>query len=245
MNEKETYEQKFKKIYGDDPKEMPIYGISQAANYLKIPLPTLRTWIRGRNYPVGQDGEIRFSTPVIKLPKSNLPMLSFMNLVEAHVLKGIRKAENIPFYKVRETIEFVEKQLQSKHPLADYQFYTDGVDLFIDHLDQLVTVSKRGQLAIREVIKIYLKRIDRNPDKTPIRLFPFLKRDAEKTEPKVISINPLVSFGRPVIVGTGVPTEIVAERFHAGDSLKELMEDYGTTEENVLEAIRYEYKKAA
>ena len=245
MNEKESYEQKIKQIYGDDPKEMPLYGISQAANYLKIPLPTLRTWIRGRTYPVGQDREIRFSTPVIKLPKPNLPMLSFMNLVEAHVLKGIRKVENIPFYKVRNALGYVEEKFQSKHPLADYQFLTDGVELFIEHLDELVTVSKSGQLVFRELIETYLRRIDRNPDNTPIRLFPFLKRNAEKTEPKVISINPLVSFGRPVIVGTGVPTEIVAERFQAGDSLKELMDDYGTTEENVLEAIRYEYKKAA
>lgn len=245
MKEKDSYEQKIKKIYGDDPKEMPLYGISQAANYLNIPLQTLRSWIRGRKYPIGQGGKVRFSAPVIKLPKAHLPMLSFMNLVEAHVLKGIRKVENVPFYKVRNALAFVEQKFQSKHPLADYQFLTDGVDLFIEHLDELITVSNSGQLAFREIIETYLRRVDRNPEMTPIRLYPFVKRDAEKTEPKVISINPLVSFGRPVIVGTGVPTEVVAERFHAGDSLKDLTEDYGITEEKVVEAIRYEFRKAA
>ena len=245
MEEKDSYERKIKKFYGDDPKEMPLYGFSQAASYLKIPLPTLRSWIRGRKYPVGQDGEVRFSAPVIKPPKSAFPMLSFMNLIEAHVLKGIRKVENIPFYKVRNALWYVEEKFQSKHPLADYQFLTDGVELFIEHLDELVTVSKSGQLVFRELIEVYLRRIDRNPDKTPIRLYPFLKRDAEKTEPKVISINPLVSFGRPVIVGTGVPTEVVAERFQAGDSLTDLTEDYGITKEEAEEAIRYEYRQAA
>lgn len=245
MEEKNSDERKIKKFYDDDPKEMPLYGFWQAANYLKIPLPTLRTWIYGRKYPVGQNGGVRFSAPVIKLPKPNLPMLSFMNLVEAHVLKGIRKVENIPFYKVRNALGYVEKKFQSKHPLADYQFLTDGVELFIEHLDELVTVSKNGQLTFRELIATYLRRIDRNLDKTPIRLYPFLKRDAEKTEPKVISINPLVSFGRPVIVGTGVPTEVVAERFQAGDSLTDLTEDYGITKEAAEEAIRYEYRKAA
>jgi uncharacterized protein (DUF433 family) len=244
MQNKSPYKQEIIKVYGGDPREIPLYGTTQAANYLKIPAPTLRTWIKGRKYPVGH-GEVRFSAPVIKLPKSNLPMLSFMNLVEAHVLKGMRRIENIPFYKVRNSLEYVEKQFSSNHPLADYQFLTDGVELFIDHLEDLVTVSKSGQIAIREFIETYLRRIDRNPDKTPMRLYPFIKRDAEKDEPKIVSINPLVSFGRPVIVGTGVPTEVVAERFHAGDSLKDLTEDYGITEEKVLEAIRYEYKKAA
>ncbi len=245
MNEKKLNEQKIRKIYGDDPKEIPLYGISQAANYLKIPVQTLRNWIKGQKYKVGQKSEVRVSSPVIKLPNPNLPILSFTNLVEAHVLKGIRKAENIPFYKVRDALGYVGEEFQKKHPLAEHQFLTDGVDLFIEHLGQLITVSKRGQIAMREAIEIYLKRIDRNPDKSPIRLYPFIKRGDEESEPKIVSINPLVSFGRPVIAGTGVPTEIIAERFYAGDSLKDLTEDYGITEEKVLEAIRYEPKRAA
>lgn len=245
MNKNKISEQNIRRIYGDDPKEIPLYGITQTAAYLKIPVPTLRTWIKGRKYPVGQNRETKFSTPVIKLPKAELPMLSFMNLIEAHVLKGIRKIENIPFYKVRNALGYVEEKFQSKHPLADYQFLTDGVELFIEHLDELVTVSKSGQLVFRELIQTYLRRIDRNPDKSPIRLYPFLKRDSEKDETKIISIDPLVSFGRPVIVGTGVPTEVISERFQAGDSIQELKKDYGISEEKVLEAIRYEYKKAA
>lgn len=244
MNEKNLNNQKIKEFYGDDPRKIPLYGITQAAGYLKIPVPTLRSWIGGRNYKL-RNGEVRFSTPVIKLPKKDLPILSFINLVEAHVLKGIRKVENIPFYKVRDTLEYIEKEFQTANPLADYQFKTDGVELFIEHLGQIITVSKKGQLAIREVIETYLRRIDRNPDKTPFRLYPFIKRNAEQNEPKIVSINPLVSFGRPVLVGTGIPTEVVAERFHAGDSIKDLTEDYAATEEKILEAIRYEYKKAA
>jgi uncharacterized protein (DUF433 family) len=237
-------DQKLRKIYGGDPREMPIYGITQASEYIKIPVNTLRSWIRGRKYRI-DNGEMRFSAPVINLPEDEFPMLSFINLIEVHVLKGIRKVENIPFYKVRDTLAYIETQFQSEHPLADHHFKTDGVDLFIEHLGQLITVSKSGQLAIREVLKTYLRRIDRNPDKTPMRLYPFIHKNSKEDEPQVISINPLVSFGRPVLVGTGVPTEIVAERFYAGDSLGRLAEDYATTEEKVLDAIRYERKKAA
>ena len=32
---------------GRDPRELPAYGIPEAAHYLHIPVATLRTWVRG------------------------------------------------------------------------------------------------------------------------------------------------------------------------------------------------------
>ncbi len=36
---------------GKDPRDMPIYGIVDAAHYLRIPAVTLGTWVHGRSYP--------------------------------------------------------------------------------------------------------------------------------------------------------------------------------------------------
>jgi DNA-binding transcriptional regulator YiaG len=68
----------------DDPRGMPAYSLAEAAHYLRIPLATLRSWVRGRYYPT--DGGKKFFKPVIELPDPNLVSLSFINLVEAHVL---------------------------------------------------------------------------------------------------------------------------------------------------------------
>jgi uncharacterized protein (DUF433 family) len=163
-----------------------------------------------------------------------------MNLVEAHVLNGMRRIENVPFYKVRGALEYIEKRFPSKHPLADHQFQTDGVDLFIEGLGQLVAVSKEGQIGIREVIEQYLRRIERDLKFTPFRLYPFLQDRPREDAPKQILIDPLVSFGRPVIAGTGIPTDVVAERFYAGESWKDLAKDYGLTQDQIQEALRYE-----
>ncbi len=226
-------------IYGRDPREIPLYGMSQAARYLKIPLKTLASWVRGRKYPVGKDGEHATFEPVIKRPDPNSPLLSFMNLIEGHVLCGMRRIESVPFYVVRKALRTLESEYPSAHPLADHEFYVHGVDLFIKRLDEYIPVSGR-QWAIKEVLETYLRRIDRGLDKTAIRLYPFIKREYSQDEPKFVFIDPLVSFGRPVIVGTGVPTDIIAERFYAGDTWNVLAKDYDITPQQVQQALRYE-----
>jgi len=238
MKSSKLYNRRIYKLYGDDPREVPLYGISQAASYLKIPLATLRSWVRGRKYPIGQEGEVGRFEPIIRLLNPNVPMLSFMNLVESHVLNGMRRIENIPFYKVRSALTIIEKQMPSPHPLVERKFETDGIDLFIDHLGQ--TINQEGQIVIRDVIAMYLRRIDRDIDLRALRLYPFLRKDELHNEPKQVVIDPLVSFGRPVLVGTGVPTNVIAGRFYAGESWDDLAKDYDLTAHQIQEAIRYE-----
>lgn len=98
-------------FYGDDPREIPLYTLPQAAHYLKIPFVTLKSWVKGREYVVNKGHQLKFFKPVITLPSKNLPRLSFINLVESYVLNGIRRVENIPFYKVRQAVEYLKKNL--------------------------------------------------------------------------------------------------------------------------------------
>jgi uncharacterized protein (DUF433 family) len=59
-----------------------------------------------------------------------------------------------------------------------------------------------------------------------------------------VVIDPELSFGRPVIAGTGLATEVIADRYKAGESIQELAEDYGRPAEEVEEAIRCELEAA-
>jgi len=229
---------------GADPRDLPSYNIMEAAHYLKIPLATLRAWVQGRYYPVGNQGQKKFFEPVIVRPDKNLPLLSFINLIEAHILDAIRYKHNIRLPTVRRAINYLKRESNSKHPLADYWFQTDGVSLFIETYGNIINVSKEGQIEMEEVIRAYLHRVERDPEGAAIRLYPFLsKRHPEESEeePRLVVIDPLVSFGRPVLVGTGIPTSIIAERFTAGDSIDELADDYGRKEADIQEAIRYEF----
>lgn len=71
------------------------------------------------------------------------------------------------------------------------------------------------------------------------QLFPFTGRN-EQEAPKTVVFNPRISFGRPVLLETGIPTVILAERYKAGESMEHLAEDYGIDHLQVQEAIRCE-----
>jgi len=225
-----------------DVRETPSYGVMEAAHYLRIPPTTIRCWVSGRNYPTKAGRQ--FSKPVIQPADSKSRLLSFMNLVEIHVLDAIRRKYNISLEKVRIAVHYLSRQFPSKHPLADQEFATDGLNLFVEKFSQLINISQDGQLAMREIIQAHLERIERDMAGIPVRLYPFTrKRDSQ--EPKAVVIDPQISFGRPVLAGTGIATAVVAERYKAGESMDALADDYGLERLKIEEAIRCELQVEA
>jgi uncharacterized protein (DUF433 family) len=186
----------------------------------------------------------RFFEPIISIADKNLYLLSFMNLVEAHVLDAIRREHRIPLPKVRTALEYVERKFPSEHPLATQQFQTDGLDLFIERYGQLINISLAGQLALRRLMEAHLKRIERDPSGLPNRLYPFIRKH-DIDEPRVVVIDPFISFGRPILAGTGIPTAVIADRYKAGECIDELAEDYGRDRLEIEEAIRSELQLEA
>lgn len=219
-----------------DIREQPAYSMQDAARYLHIPYPTLRDWVRG--FPRSKQKAI------IHLPDKTNNLLSFINLVEIHVLDAIRRDHGISFPKIRKALSFLEKHYPSEHPLADNSFATDGLHLFIEEYGRLINISKDGQEVMRTVLEAYLDRIQRDKHGIPIRLFPFVKKKSVG-EPKRIIIDPSVSFGRPVLAGTGIPTAVIYERFVAGDSTPDLATDYDVDQNKVEDAIRCEQQARA
>lgn len=225
-----------------DPRESPAYGIPEAARYLRIPLTTLRSWVVGRYYLA--EGKKKFSKPIIDLADKAHYLLSFMNLVEAHVLDAIRREHHISLAKVRTALNYLNRRFPSKHPLADQNFETDGSNLFIQKYGQLINLSQEGQLAMRSMLEAHLRRIERDASGQAVKLYLFTRKH-KPDEPKVVVVDPYVSFGRPALVGTGIATAVIAERFEAGESIEELADDYGLQPRAIEEAIRCEFQVEA
>jgi len=90
---------------------------------------------------------------------------------------------------------------------------------------KLLDATKAGQTAMREMLRAHLQRIERNPAGAPVRLYPFTrKHDLE--EPRVVMMDPQIQYGRPVLIDSGIPTAIIAERYKAGESIGELAGDH-------------------
>jgi uncharacterized protein (DUF433 family) len=226
---------------GRDPRDIPAYTYADAANYLSLPLSTLRSWIRGFEYQTR--GGRRLFKPVFHLPEPELPRLSYTNLVEAFVLGSLRRKYMIDLHKIRTAIASLEREFGSRHPLAEHRFETDGIDIFVERYGQLINVGRDGQLGMRDVLQSYLTRVEHDPAGKAARLYPFIRLNGT-AQPKNVVINPYVSFGKPVITGTGLPTRVVAERYKAGDSIPLIARDYGRKEEEIDDAVRYELRIA-
>jgi uncharacterized protein (DUF433 family) len=227
-----------------DLRNVGNYSIAESAHYLMIPVGTLRSWVLGQSRENMQSRER--SKPLIELPKSELRihLLSFTNLVEAHILRVIRTQHGVSLDKVRKALDSVQQEFSMPHPLARVEFQTDGVNLFIESVRKLINASESGQLAMREMLKHLLERVELDEEGVAARLFPYT-RSSDEDGPKAIVIDPRISFGRPVLVGTGIPTAILAERYKAGDSIDDLAYDYDCDRLKIEEAIRYEFPKVA
>jgi uncharacterized protein (DUF433 family) len=220
---------------GQDPREVAAYPLPEAAHHLQVPAPTLRTWLAGHSYTT-QHGPKRAAAVIVPAERAPLT-LSFWNLVEAHVLASIRRHEGISLQKVRRALRFVENELDLKRPLIEQQFETDGVNLFVRHYGKLINASDRGQVEMKELLEAALRRIDRDPSGLADRLFPWSR---DPREPRIVQIDPRRSFGRPVVMATTIPTDILAERFTAGESIAHLADEYQLDPSKIEGALRWE-----
>ena len=221
-----------------DPRGLPTYTISEAAHYLAVPAATVRYW------SVGRDDY----APLIEVPVHTPTLLSFLNLTELHVLAAIRRTHEVKMPSIRRAIRYLAAHarhtMDKRHPLLGHALETDGLDLFIEQYGQTINISRAGQTAMREIISAALRRIDRDPAGVPIKLYPFTRGATDDT-PALIVIDPRLSAGRPVIAGTGLATQLIAERYKAGESISDLAHDYERGNEEIEEAIRCELQAAA
>ena len=225
-----------------DLRELPAYGVAEAAGYLRLPKSTLRAWLLGQRYRAADGNPKRFQ-PVIQIADGKARLLSFINLTEAFVLAGIRREHGIGLSKVRKAIEYLRRSFNSPRPLAEEQFATDGLDLFVEKYGALIGATQEGQIQLREVILGRLKLVRRDPKGVPEKLVLF---PAPKSPPygADVIIDAKLSFGRPVLEGVGVRTAIVAERLAAGESIEMLARDYNAAPDAIQNAIRFELRAA-
>jgi uncharacterized protein (DUF433 family) len=224
-----------------EPREMPCYRFVEVAHYLRMPKATVRAWALGQG---------RFRSVLTLQPQEGVPLLSFVNLVEVHVLDALRREHDIPLQKARGVLRLLARLFpDTPHPLADQDLLTESGEVFVEHLGRLVSASQEGQIALRELLQAHLRRVDRDPMGRASRLYPFTRKREDRRqllhEPKLVMIDPEIQFGRPVLAGTGIPTLVIADRYKAGDGIADLARDYDRPEEEIEEAIRCELQLPA
>ena len=219
-----------------DLRDQPAYGVAEAARYLKLPAATFRSWVVGRSYPKGASTAtfLPLNQPASRRP----PLLSFYNLIEAHVLGALRTEHGVAIAELRRAIQYAERTLEIDRLLLSEHLRSHAGEVFLDKYGELINLSASGQLALRHVLAEHLKRVEWDPWQFPVRLFPYVSSQSLAARP--IAIDPAIAFGRPVVVRMGIATETIAQRIDAGETVAGLAEDYDLEPEEIEEAVLYE-----
>ena len=228
---------------------VPLYTMSEAARYVRVPLTTYTSWARGydRALPDRRGGLRRVhGEPVITALDPGVrgrPVVPFVGLAESMVLAAFRKA-GVSLQHIRQTIPALERQVDVAHALASQRLYTDGAVILYDFahaggLDeeaaQELTGLTRvvdGQRVFAEVVRDYLRRIAYGDDGYATELvLPYGPRD-------ILRVVPDRAAGRPLFIRGGAPLDQVVSRWRAGDRLADLAADFEVPPEDLEDALR-------
>src|ERR1700692_514085 len=98
-----------------DLRDFPRYSIFEAAFYVRVPSRTLAAWTLGQDHWTKQ-GHHQIFKPLIEPADPRNKLLSFYNLVEAHVLRATRE-RGVPLRNVRKALEYIRETIPGGHPL--------------------------------------------------------------------------------------------------------------------------------
>ena len=140
--------------------------------------------------------------------------------------------------RIRRAREYAAQVLKSEYPFAEHLWMTEGHHVLLDLQDtagetfvrRLVVADQHGQVGWKEVIG---DRFQQFEYENGIAMVWHLRNRGNP-----VLIDPRVSFGAPAI--NGVPTWALKGRWDAGESVKDIQEDFGLSEKEVRLGLQFE-----
>lgn len=148
--------------------------------------------------------------------------------------------------RVRPALAALEAELGIGHALASRKLYTDGAELLYDLTADRVArevvtslvVVRNGQHVFVDVVREQLQRIEFGADGYATLLHvPGYRSD--------VVCDPSRSFGRPIFGHGGSRVDDVIARFQTGESIDELVEEFGMSGADIEDALRVASRRAA
>lgn len=218
----------------DDRYTRPLYSWNEAARIAHLSAATLRRWVNGYSYRA-RDGRIVWRDAVIAHQHSP-DGASFHDLIEGAIVARLR-AKKLTLTDIARAVTYLREQLGEPRPLVSeaLKLRVGGGELFWDpgkgqHPIEVARIP--GRLVFRNVLEPFLQDVAYE-DELVARWWP-AGRSAH------VVIDPTRGFGRPIVEGRGVRTDILFEQFEIGESIADIADDFHITEDDVRYAIAYE-----
>ncbi len=219
-----------------------IYSVPEAGRLTGIKSRTIRRWLRGYSYKVGD--ELHHSSEVVLADLRQTKeafALSFRDLIEVRFVQAFRR-HGVSWKTLRAASCLGQKMLQTTHPFSTKAFRTDGKKIFAELADgsrdpKLLDLLD-NQYVFREILAPHLySGLERSPDDEVLRWWPMNRTG-------LVVLDPGRSFGQPIINEEGVSTWVLAKAFEAEESINRVAGWFDVKPASVRAAVTFENRLA-
>ena len=188
-----------------------MYPAAEAGRLVGLSSVRVRRWLKGYEYEY--DSERRHQRPVIRRRGiAETSFASFLDLIDLLFAKRFI-SYGISLQKLRKALDEAAAILHTDH-FARRSFFTDGGNVYLqirEEGDALLELLSGGQWVIPEVIKELAHQIDFDEATDLARRWYPMGPEG------LVVLDPLISFGRPAIIGSGITTGNIFDFFLAED----------------------------
>lgn len=165
--------------------------------------------------------------------------LTFLDFMQAVAVRNLRVRHKIPLGKIREAIEYAEKEFGMTHLFARrHATWLDGKNIAIvpegSDAPLHATGRNKGQHLMKRVLEEYLKDVSFDPETGLAQSFV-----AYQFKERRIMMDPHIHFGQPFVDGAGIPAQRLADAVEEEGGVDAAAEAFGIERDDVEAASRY------
>ena len=203
---------------------LPHYRVSEAARYAELPSRTIGYWFRG--------GKL---APMPYPPRG--AGLSYYQLIEIALVSTFRNL-GVPLGQIQKVRDYAADMLESDRPFAEYDWMIQGPQALSQLAEvkghkavkRLIAVDQQGPTGWAEAVAERFQQFDYEEN---LALVWHLRgRD------NPVRINARIRYGDPTV--RGLSTWVLRERWHSGESVTWIADDFNLRPDDVRYAWEFE-----
>jgi len=190
----------------------PAYSIAEASRLVNMKYWTVRRYLQGYEYDYVTRRTVQ--PPVIKGENQEDTYASFLDLIDlVFVCEFLNRGFGLP--TLRKALDEARDWLGTPHFGQNIFFTTsaDQIALQMPEDGSMIVLLTGGQAAMTQIVKMFSDRLNFE-DATR---FGFARRWYPRGKKGNIVIDPEISFGRPTLIGTGIPTNNIYDLYLGED----------------------------
>ena len=207
-----------------------LYNVPDASRLLRLKRDAIIRWTFGYNR--GGRSYRGITTPEVP-DLHGRHALTFRELVQLMSVREFLRA-GVKWQKIRLAYDQGCQRFGTPYPFAREHWFADPGGIYYGEGDNLIEMSSEAlQGAIREALARYLRRMDFDADGLAEKWYPIGRE-------RPVVLDPAISFGAPVITGTGVRTDTLRGLNQAGAGTGSLASWYNIQPDHVDAALEFE-----